>query len=96
MDMLKMCPERIQFEVLLVVFSILEDCDDLIQHFRRKHLGKQLKERSVRLADRVRKWDCLEYLFESEKGRECSEEFETFMEKWMITLFLMKVGVFEN
>ena len=39
---------------------------------------------------------CMQYLFEGEKEKEGFEAFEIFMEKWMITLFLMKVGVFEN
>lgn len=38
----------------------------------------------------------MKYLFESEKGKGNSESFEILMEKWTITLFLMKVGVFEN
>ena len=37
---------------------------------------------------------CLNYLFESEK--DVIVPFEILVEKLMITLFLMKVGVFEN
>jgi len=38
----------------------------------------------------------LSYLFEGDSTANFSEAFEILVEKWMITLFLMKVGVFEN
>ena len=90
------CPKKIEFEVLLLVCFILQDCNEIIQHFKKRHLGKELKERSIRLANKIREMPFMKYLFESEKGKENSEPFEILMEKWTITLFLMKVGVFEN
>lgn len=40
---------------------------------------------------------CMKFFFErQEKSANVEEAFEILVEKWMITLFLMKVGVFEN
>lgn len=49
-DMLRICPKKIEFEVLFLVYYILKDCNEIIQHFKRKSLGKKLKERSIKLA----------------------------------------------
>jgi hypothetical protein len=67
-DVQKICPGKITFEVMLLICLILEDCDEIIQHFKRKLLGRELKNRSIRLAFQLRKIPSLNYLFESKKG----------------------------
>lgn len=42
-DMMNICPKQISFEVLFMICYILEECNDIIQHFKRKILGKMLK-----------------------------------------------------
>ena len=95
--MMNICPKQISFEVLFLICAIFEDCNEIIQHFKRKILAKVLQERSIKLAKTLRKMPCLKYLFEGDqKTVNFAEAFEVLVEKWMITLFLMKVGVFEN
>lgn len=96
MDMLKICPKKIEFEVLFLISYILEGCNEIIQHFRRKNFTRELKDKSLEYAAVLIKMPCLGYLFESEKVKDVSRHFDILVEKWMITLFLMKIGVFEN
>ena len=63
-DMLKICPKKLEFEVLFLICFILEDCNEIIQHFRRKNLSKELKNRSIKLAATLKDIPCLKYLFE--------------------------------
>jgi hypothetical protein len=95
-DVMNICPEELEFEVLYLIAHIYAECSQIIQHFRRKNLSWELKNRSTKLAQELLQEQCLGKLFESSLEKKVAGAFEVLVEKWAITLFLMKVGVFEN
>lgn len=82
--------------MLYLIAHIFAECGQIIQHFKRKSLSWELKNKSISLAQDLLKEECLSKLFLSGWERKVEGAFEVLVEKWMITLFLMKVGVFEN
>jgi hypothetical protein len=63
MDMLKICPKEIEFEVLFLISYLLEGCNEIIQHFKRKNFTRELKDKSLQNATILITMPCLAYLF---------------------------------
>jgi hypothetical protein len=91
---MNICPKEVEFEALYLIAFIFKECDHIIQHFHRRAVGRELKDRSIKLAKELITHPCLSYLFEGESTLKVADHFEVLIEKWTITLFLMKVGVF--
>ena len=57
--MMRICPKKIEFEVLFLTCFILQDCNEIIQHFKKRNLARELKDRSIKLARELREMPCL-------------------------------------
>lgn len=64
-DVMSICPEELEFEVLYLIAHIFAECGQIIQHFKRKSLSWELKNKSISLAQDLLKEQSLNKLFMS-------------------------------